>query len=157
MAEVFRKAAAHKGSSFVEVYQNCNIFNDGAFSHLTDKEIKDDNVLYLEDQAPLIFGKNKEKGIRLMGMEPEIVNATNAEIKDELTVFNENMDSTLFAHSLAQMAHKTGFPTPVGIFRRTEIACYEDVLQSQIDAEIKKKGNPSLEDLLRSGHTWRVE
>jgi 2-oxoglutarate ferredoxin oxidoreductase subunit beta len=73
LSETLSRAAAHKGTSFVEVYQNCNIFNDGAFKHATDRDTKADNVVELEHGKPLKFGKEKEKGIRLNGIVPEVV------------------------------------------------------------------------------------
>jgi 2-oxoglutarate ferredoxin oxidoreductase subunit beta len=156
MAEMFKKAAAHKGSSFIEVYQNCNIFNDGAFFHLTEKDVRDNNVLYLQDQEPLIFGKDKEKIIRFNGLNAEIMDVSEGENRENVQIFEENQESSTLAFNLAQMTYNPNFPTPVGIFLRQEKKLYEQVLQNQVDEEMDKRDNPSLEKLLHSGHTWQV-
>ena len=89
LTETLRRAAAHKGTAFVEVYQNCKIFNDGVFEYATDKSIKADNALYLEHGKPLIFGKDRNKGIRLHGLDPDVVELGNGIAKDDLLVHDE--------------------------------------------------------------------
>ena len=84
------RAAAHKGTAFVEIYQNCNIFNDGAFEYATDKSIKSDNMLYLEHGKPLIFGKDRDKGIRLNGLDPEVVRLGGGVTDEDLLIHDEN-------------------------------------------------------------------
>jgi 2-oxoglutarate ferredoxin oxidoreductase subunit beta len=157
MAEIFKKAAAHRGGSFIEVYQNCNIFNDGAFFHLTEKDVKDNNVLYLKDNSPLLFGNEKKKAIRINGTEVEIVKASLSEKNGGLTIFQESSDSSIMAYILAQLTYKPEFPTPVGVFYKKDVILYENELKQQIETEIEKKGSPSLDNLLNSGHTWTIE
>jgi len=156
MQEMFKKAAKHKGSSFVEVYQNCNIFNDGAFIQLTDKTVKDDNVLYLEDGKPLIFGKNKDKGIKVEGYSIKVVDLENGGNESDITVFNENEYDSSIAFILAKMTYNPELPTPVGIFRHRNIEIYEELLEQQIKKDIEKKGAGELSKLLNDAETWTV-
>ena len=96
MQGVIKRAAEHRGTSFVEVYQNCNVFNDGAFFLFTEKESKDDNVVFIEHGKPLVFGKEKDKGIRLNGFTPEVVSLKDGSFSvNDLLVHNEK-DTTLF-------------------------------------------------------------
>src|SRR5260370_1021246 len=103
LTETLRRAAAHKGSAFVEVYQNCKIFNDGVFEYATDKGIKADNTLYLEHRKPLIFGKDRNKGIRLHGLDPEVVTLTNGITVDDLLIHDERAEEPSLAYLLSRM------------------------------------------------------
>ena len=112
--EILKRAAEHKGATFVEILQNCNVFNDGAFSALTDRETKADTQLVLEHGKPMIFGKNKDRGIRLRGMTPEVVTLGNGISANDLLVHDEN-DPTL-GFLLSRLA-PPAFPTPIGVLR----------------------------------------
>ena len=105
LGETLHRAAAHRGTSVVEVYQNCNVFNDGAFKHTTDRDTKADNVVELEHGKPLIFGKNREKGIRLNGMEPEIVELGKNIKEDDLLFHDEQAPEPSLAYLLSRMRH----------------------------------------------------
>ncbi|MBI3461574.1 MAG: 2-oxoacid:ferredoxin oxidoreductase subunit beta, partial [Planctomycetes bacterium] len=112
---VLERAAHHRGTSFVEVYQDCNVFNHGAFDYSIDKTIKDDHTLYLEHGKPLIFGKNHDKGIRLNGLEPEIVDLTKGVSEDDLLFHDEKAPEPSLAYLLSRMTHPQ-FPEPLGVF-----------------------------------------
>jgi len=156
LTETLKRAAAHKGTAFVEVYQNCKIFNDGVFEYATDKSIKADNVLHLQHGRPLVFGKDQNKGIRLHGLNPEVVELGNGVAKDDLLVHDEKADEPSLAYLLSRMVYPD-FPECIGIFRAVERPTYENVLNKQIDDVIATKGAGKLEDLFASDETWVVE
>src|SRR3989338_402915 len=152
MQVVLKRAAEHKGTSFVEIYQNCNVFNDGAFFQFTEKESKDENVVFLEHGKPLVFGKEKEKGIKLDGFTPTVVSTKDGKYSvNDLLVHNEK-DTTL-SFILADMTMKPALPRPVGIFLSLERPTYDDMMTLQIDEAKKKRGEGDLEKLLNSGDT----
>ena len=157
LGTVVEAGAKHKGISFIEVYQNCNIFNDHAFDYFADRSVRSDNVLYLEDGKPMIFGKDRNKGIRMNGAHPEVVTiGENGITEADLLVHDVNLADPSVAFMLARM-EQPNFPQPVGIFRAVERATYEDLMVDQIDAAILKSGPGSLEELINSGDTWVVE
>jgi 2-oxoglutarate ferredoxin oxidoreductase subunit beta len=157
MAEIFRRAAAHKGCSFVEVYQNCNIFNDGAYQLLTEQATKLDNVLYLEEGKPLIYGKEQNHGLRLNGFNIEKVDLGENAVADGLIYHAENSKTDVYAHLLAQITDNPDLPTPVGVFRAVERQTYDDMFHRQIDSVTQKKGKGDLKQLFLTGDTWKVE
>ena len=157
LQSVIKRAAEHNGTAFIEIYQNCNIFNDGAFELLTDKDTKEDNVLVLEHGKPMVFGKNKDKGIMIDGTTPKVVSLTDGKYSvNDLLVHNEFDNSVVLAYLLGQMSNEPEFPTPIGIFRQVEKPAYEEDLQSQIETIKSKRGEGDLEKLLFSGNTWEV-
>src|SRR5438876_4585653 len=150
-------AARHKGVSFLEVYQNCNIFNDGAFDYFAERSVRPDKVLYLEHGKPIIFGKNRNQGIRMNGAHPEVVTiGENRITEDDLLVHDIYLKDPSVAFMLARM-EQPDFPQPVGIFRAVERATYENMMMGQIDEAIAKSGSGSLEKLINGGDTWAVE
>ncbi|HKP72221.1 MAG TPA: 2-oxoacid:ferredoxin oxidoreductase subunit beta [Pyrinomonadaceae bacterium] len=150
-------AARHKGVSFIEVYQNCNIFNDGAFEYFTERSVRTDHMLYLEHGQPMIFGKNKDRGIRMNGAHPEVVEIGKDGVTvDDLLVHDIHLKDPSVAFMLARMEYPD-FPQPVGIFRAVERDTYEDMMEAQIASAIGKQGQGSLEKLINSGDTWTVE
>jgi len=157
LGSMVEAAAKHKGISFLEVYQNCNIFNDYAFDYFADRNVRSDRVLYLEHGKPMIFGKERNKGIRMNGAHPEVVTVgENGITENDLLVHDIYLKDPSVAFMLARM-EQPDFPQPVGIFRAVERATYEDMLIGQIDEAIAKSGPGSLEKLLNSGDTWVVE
>ena len=156
LAYVLERAAKHKGTSFVEIYQNCNIFNDMAFEYSTAKDTKDDNTVYLEHDRPLIFGKQRDKGVRLNGMEPEIVNLGDGLTEDDLLFHNEQAPEPSLAYMLSRMYYPQ-FPEPIGVYRAIERPTYEDMVDEQIAGAVEKEGAGRLEDLFAQGDTWVVE
>jgi len=156
MVQVLHRAAAHKGSAFIEIYQNCKIFNDGVFEYATDKSMKADTTLYLEHGKPLIFGKDRKKGIRLNGLTPEVVELGGSVAIDDLLVHDEKVEEPTLAYLLSRFAHPQ-FPEPIGVLRCVQRDTFEELNQRQIDAAIKAKGPGTLEELFASEDTWVVE
>jgi 2-oxoglutarate ferredoxin oxidoreductase subunit beta len=146
----------HSGSAYIEILQNCNIFNNGAWLYLTEKDARTENVVQLEHGKPLIYGKNRDKGIRLKGMEPEIVHLGNGLTEKDLLVHDEHHPDPSYAFILAQMDEKPGFPTPIGVLRSWDRDRYEDLISKQIQDIIAKRGAGDLTELLHSGDTWEV-
>jgi 2-oxoglutarate ferredoxin oxidoreductase subunit beta len=156
LTETLRRASAHKGTAFIEVYQNCKIFNDAVFEYATDKSTKADNTLYLEHGKPLIFGKDRNKGIRLHGLDPEVVELGNGIAEDDLLIHDEKAEEPSLAYLLSRMVYPR-FPECVGVYRAVERPTYDEVLNRQIEDVIKAKGRGKLEDLFASDDTWVVE
>ncbi len=148
----------HKGASFLEIYQNCNIFNDGAFEIFTEKSTKQEEDLFLENGKPLVFGSGQQKGIKLDGIRPVIVELGNGVSSDDLWIHDEK--DFYKAQLLVRMyddPHAAGhFPRPFGVFYETERACYEDVLSLQIEDAIHAKGPGNLDKLLRGREVWEI-
>jgi 2-oxoglutarate ferredoxin oxidoreductase subunit beta len=156
LTAMLQRAAAHKGSAFIEVYQNCKIFNDGVFEYATDKGIKADNTLYLEHGKPLIFGKDRNKGIRLHGLDPEVVQLGNGITVDDLLIHDERAEEPSLAYLLSRMVYPR-FPECIGIFRAVERPTYDDLVNKQLEDVVKAKGKGKLEDLFASDDTWVVQ
>jgi 2-oxoglutarate ferredoxin oxidoreductase subunit beta len=152
---VLQRAAEHKGTSFVEVYQNCNVFNDGAWDYATDREQKAETTLELEHGKPLIFGKNRDKGIRLNGMDPEIVELGKGVSEDDLLFHDEKAPQPSLAYLLSRMSYPE-FPEPIGVFRAVDHPRYEEELNKQVQTARAKYGEGDLEKLLNGGDTWVV-
>jgi 2-oxoglutarate ferredoxin oxidoreductase subunit beta len=153
---VLERAAHHEGTAFVEVYQDCNIFNHDAFLYASDKTVKADNVVYLEHGKPLVFGKEVKKGIRLNGMHPEIVELGKGITEDDLLFHDEKAIEPSLAFLLSRMRHPE-FPEPMGVFRDVAAPIYDKRVTEQIEAETKKKGEGDFDALFNSGDTWLVE
>ena len=152
---VLTAAAEHRGTSFVEIYQNCNIFNDGAFDTLVNKDTRDDSVILCEDGKPLRFGAGNAKGIRLTGMSPEVVTLGENGVSEDDLLFHDAANPNV-ANLLAGM-HPPEFPEPFGILHRQERPTYESQVVDQVDRAIDKRGRGSLEALLKSGDVYEVE
>jgi 2-oxoglutarate/2-oxoacid ferredoxin oxidoreductase subunit beta len=157
MQQMLKRAAAHKGLAFIEIFQNCVIFNDGVFDHLSDKATRDDHLLVLEHNQPMVFGKNKDKGIKLEGYSPVVVDISNGKYStNDLLVHNELETSPVLSMILAHMTDNPEFPTPIGVFRQVLKPTYDEGVEAQINAIIAKKGEGDLEKILFSGNTWEV-
>lgn len=154
MAEILKRAAEHKGTSFVEIYQNCVIFNDGAFDYATDPKEKSENMLELEHGKPMIFGKNRDKGIRLNELDPEVVSLKHVAPED-LLIHRENAVEPSLAYLLSRLSYPE-FPEPVGVFRSVERPVYEEGVSRQIQQAISKRGQGNLHQLYAAGDTWEV-
>jgi len=158
MREIIKRAQSHKGTSFVEVYQNCNVFNDGAFFTFTEKETKGDSVLFLEHGKPLIFGANSTKGIKLDGFTPTIVSLDENASLDDLWIHNENdkIKANILSGFFENPSIAANMPRPFGVFYSEKKDCYEDLMMAQIDYAIEKKGKGDLNKLLSGAHIWEV-
>lgn len=158
LQESLLRSNAHKGCSFLEIYQNCNIFNDGAFEIFTDKASKPVETLFLEQGKPLVFGANKEKGIKLDGFKPVVVDLAEGASADDCWIHDDH--DFYKAQILVRMFDDPNIaghlPRPFGVFYETERACYEDQMQMQIDEVIAKKGLGDLNKLLRGGEIWTI-
>ena len=152
---VLERAARHTGTAFVEVYQDCNVFNTGAFEFASDKQQKLENCIYLEDGKPLIFGANRDKGIRLNGKgEPEVVSLSECR-EDDLLFHEESSENPLHAFRLARMRWPQ-MPEPMGILRCVQRPSYDEAVDQQMRTAVAKQGVGNLEALFNSGDTWEV-
>jgi len=156
LKEVLKAASDHEGASFIQIYQNCNIFNDGAFEQYRDKAVRDDNLLELTHGEPLIFGKNRDKGIRTTDCyQPEVVQLGNGVSEKDLLVHDE--DGPLgYLYMLANL-EPPDFPAPIGVLRKTKEPCFSAAAHEQIEYVKSKEGEGDLEKLLYSGGTWEVK
>ncbi len=157
MIEVFKRAAEHKGTSFVEVLQNCVIFNDGAFFDLTSPETKHDRALYMEHGKPYIFGKENNKALRWKCDQFEIVSYDENNPEEGLVIHDEHSMNPIVEFGLASLTDKPDFPTPLGIFRDVTTDTYEELMLKQIEFVKQQKGEGDLEKLLNSGNTFYIE
>lgn len=155
LADTLLRAAQHKGTSFVEIYQNCNVFNDKAYEYASSKDTKEDTTVYLEQGKPLIFGKNRDKGIRIKNMEPEVVTLGGDIREDDLLFHDEKSPEPSVAFMLSRMRYPE-FPEPMGVFRSVDAPIFETMIHDQIDAATQKMGKGELSKLLNSGDTWTV-
>ena len=155
MQAMITRSYGHKGTSFLEIYQNCNIFNDGAFGPMTDKESKSDTVLWLENGQPMVFGKEKNRGIRLDGNTPMIVEIGDKWNLDDVLVHNES--DYVIASLLSNLTYQSDFPDPIGVLYAIDSPTYEELMMEQINNAIGKKGSTSVQDILNAGDTWVVE
>ena len=163
LVATLQRAAAHKGSAFVEIYQNCKIFNDEVFAYATDKAVKADNVLYLEHGKPMLFGKDRTKGIRLNGLKPEVVQVGRDCALDDVLTHDEAADEPTLAYLLSRFAHDETpgaadpYPEPVGVFRAVKKPTYEELLDDRIAQAVAKKGPGKVEDLFKAEDVWTVQ
>jgi 2-oxoglutarate ferredoxin oxidoreductase subunit beta len=153
------RAQAHKGTSFLEIYQNCNIFNDGAFEVFTEKKSKPEEALFLENGQPLVFGAAKNKGIKLDGFKPVLVDLNEGISINDLWIHDEkDFYKAQVLTRLFDNPFKDGhLPRPFGVFYQEERACYEDVMTMQIEEAISTKGKGDLDKLLKGRETWVIK
>jgi len=155
MRQMLLRAEQHKGTSLVEIYQNCNIFNDGAFFPFTEKATKSENTLFLEQGEPLIFGNGSDKGIILDGFNPKIVSLGEYS-KSDLWVHDETdrVKANILARFFDDNSLEGALPRPFGIFYTEERGNYEDEMNAQVAKFVENKGPGNLNDLLRGPNTW---
>jgi 2-oxoglutarate ferredoxin oxidoreductase subunit beta len=156
LKQTLTEGHAHKGTSFIHIYQNCNIFNDGAFSEFREKTRRDDNTLVLKHGEPLVFGKDRDRGIRLDGCyRPEVVQLGNGVTEKDLVVHDEQGPAGYLA-MLAEL-EPPDFPVPIGVFRRVAAPTFDEGIRSQIDEVTRTKGPGELTEALNSGSTWTID
>jgi len=153
MQNIFKEAAKHKGTSFVEIYQNCNIFNDGTFSAVYERSEREDRILRLNHGKILVFGKEQNKGIRLRGLKPVIVDLDKDFNEKDLLIHDQFCEDSTLANLLSGFDYPD-FPVPMGIIRQVESPTYGEKIEEQIKSQIEKKGIGNLEKLLRGNHAW---
>jgi 2-oxoglutarate ferredoxin oxidoreductase subunit beta len=156
LQQTFDRAGFHKGSVFVEVLQNCNIFNDGAYRDFTERDVRDDRMLALEHGKPMIFGANRDKGIRLNGLHPEVVTiGENGVTEADLLVHDEEAEDPYLAYMLSRMWYPD-FPVPVGVLRNITRPTHDQLVVGQLEDAVTRFGVGDIEKLLVSGETWTV-
>ncbi|MBC8403215.1 MAG: 2-oxoacid:ferredoxin oxidoreductase subunit beta [Candidatus Marinimicrobia bacterium] len=157
MQEMIRRAHQHHGTAFLEIYQNCLIFNDGEFDKYTDKKIKQDNVLVLEHGKPMIFGKDSDKGIHMAGNNPRVVNIgpEGQWSVNDLLVHDEK--DWIIASILSHFTYREDLPTPIGVLYAVAQSVYEELLTDQSYQAIKLHGEGDLQELMNAGDTWVVK
>ena len=151
------RANQHKGSSFLEIYQNCNIFNDGAFEIFTEKGSKTQETVFLEQGQPLVFGAGGDKGIRLDGFTPRVVNFSDGFSKDDCWIHDEKdiYKAQILTRIFDDPRQEAHLPRPFGVFYQHERPCYEDIMELQVqDAMARKAGD--LDALLRGKEVWTI-
>ena len=151
---MIKRANSHNGTSFIEIYQNCNIFNDGAFSNLTDRDTKEEQLLRLEHGQPLIFGKDKDKGLVLKGSQLSVLQLGDDRTADDVLVHNSG-DKNM-ARLLAGMTYNGELPTPIGIMYQEARATYDEMMTAQLQSAIDSKGPGDLDALIKGSNTWTV-
>jgi len=156
VAETLRAAAAHKGTAFVEIYQNCNVFNDGAFDAVRAKGQKEANQIRLEHGRPIRFGVEDERGV-VRGASGSLELADVAEVGEEaLLVHDTSRPDPSLAFELAHLAERPTGPTPVGVFRAVERPVYGEDWARELEENRASVGRDDLRELLHSGDTWTV-
>jgi 2-oxoglutarate ferredoxin oxidoreductase subunit beta len=152
MTQVFKAAAEHKGTSFIEIFQNCVIFNHKTFESVYGRENRSEQMIFMEDGKPLVYGMDSDKGIALNGSTPSIVGA------DDASVITHNIaeDNPGYAYALSQMNHPE-FPTPIGIFRKQERPTFEAGIHDQIEHAVETKGKGDLSKLILGNDYWEVK
>jgi 2-oxoglutarate ferredoxin oxidoreductase subunit beta len=155
LQDLLRKAYHHKGTAFIEIYTNCRIFNDGAFDAFTNPETRDDHTVFLEHGKPMLFGKEKKKGIKLDGFTPVVVDLNEPGHSVDEVLLHNTSDSTL-AFILANMTYHVVLPRPMGVFQALDKTPYEVRVTDQIENEILKRGEGNLEELLKGENAWTI-
>jgi len=152
------RAQGHRGSSFLEIYQNCNIFNDGAFEIFTEKASKPDEALFLEQGQPLIYGADRNKGIRLDGYKPQLVRLDEGYSADDLWVHDETdfFKAQILTRFFDNPVSEGHLPRPFGVFYVADRLCYEDQMQLQLEEALATKGRGDLDKLLQGKETWTI-
>jgi 2-oxoglutarate ferredoxin oxidoreductase subunit beta len=157
---VLKAAAEHKGSCFTEIYQNCPVFNDGAYVSITEKSVKADALLRMEHGKPLLFGKDNKKGIRFNPQTAELQVVTLGEggiTEKDVLVHDAHRDDPTLAFMLANLSLKPGFPTPIGVFRDVTRPTAEELTWKMIEAAKTRKGDVDISKLLAGPDTWEIK
>ena len=154
LREMLQRANEHRGTSFVEVYQNCNVFNDGVWDYAKSKATKDESTVELQHGKPLVYAGGT-KGIRLNGFTPETVDLDGKVAKDDLLFHDEKTENSQLAYLLSRMRYPE-FPEPIGVFRAVERPTYDAQINKQVEETKESKGKGDLAKLFNSGDTWTV-
>lgn len=156
LAGVLERAAQHRGTAFVEIYQNCNIFNDGAFDHAKDPSRRKEHTIELEHGKPLIFGAERDKGLRLRGLRPEVVDLDGPAEDAALIVHDEQAEDPALAMLLARMRYPD-LPEAIGVLRDVRHPTYNDLLDEALDSGPAPDRRAALASVLEGRETWVVE
>jgi 2-oxoglutarate ferredoxin oxidoreductase subunit beta len=156
MMDIFRQAHAHRGSSFVEIFQNCNVFNDGAFDDVTSRQVREEMMIDLKHGQPIRFGANGHKGL-VMGTDGQLRIVEVADVgEDAILVHDALRDDPGLAFALARLSHDDHSATTFGVFRSVDRPDYGMAVGRQLAETSSKKGPGDLASLLRSNGTWAV-
>ncbi len=157
MMQTFKAAHEHQGVSFIEIFQNCVIFNNKTWDPVYGKENRNDNMLFLEAGQPMVFGKEEKKGIVWNGSQPEIITLGDADPAEKnVLIHDPDNAGTLYTAMLAEMNYPD-FPTPVGILRRTNKPTYETQINDQVNEAVGKLDKkPGLQELVNGANTWTI-
>ena len=153
MGDMIRQSSKHQGTSFLEIYQNCNIYNDRAFSNLTDKEVKSDNVIVLEEGSPMLFGKEKDKGLILDGTNFKVVDIGTNYSLDDLIIHNPK-DRNL-GLLLGEMTYDEELPVPIGVFYKEDKPTYDTMMTDQVNNAKEKAMD--LQAIIKGPNAWHVK
>tara|TARA_B100001778_G_scaffold302258_1_gene278804 strand:+ start:304 stop:1314 length:1011 start_codon:yes stop_codon:yes gene_type:complete len=154
MGSIIKEAETHRGTSFIEIYQNCNIFNDGAFTNLTDREVKSDNVIVLEENKPMVFGKESDKGLILDGSKFKAVDLSKDFSENDLLIHNPK-DRNL-GLLISEMTYDEDLPVPIGVFYKEDKPTYDVMMKNQID-KAKSVQKIDLQSLIEGPNSWEVK
>ncbi|WPQ64477.1 2-oxoacid:ferredoxin oxidoreductase subunit beta [Chitinophaga sancti] len=158
LQEMLKRSHAHKGASFLEIYQNCNIFNDGAFEVFTEKSSKAEQAIFVEQGQPLVFGAQKNKGIRLDGLKPVVVELGSEYSADDLWIHDEHdfYKAQILTRMFDDPRIEGHFPRPFGVFYQGFRPTYEEQLNFQVEDAFSKRGPGDLDKLLAGKETWTI-
>lgn len=157
MTEVLKAAGEHRGTAFVEIWQNCVIFNDKPFAEVQEKQTREDLSVRLTEGQPLIFGKDKNKGIRMKGLYPEVVEFDpESTSPEDILIHQSTEDDIAYANMLSRLEGPE-LPVPIGVFRAIKRPSYDEMVDAQVKTVIEKTGPGDLAKLLNSGDTWEVK
>jgi len=156
LMQTLKQAAQHKGTAFVEIFQNCNIFNDGAFDNFTERAVRAEMNLELEHGKPLLFGAKKDRGLRWTGTSFEVVELGNGKTEADVLVHNAHDPEPAFAFALSRLSPPKA-PMPIGVYREVDAAPFEERVWGQIRHVKSQKGDGDLEKLMMAGDTWEVK
>ncbi len=154
LSHMIELMAKHDGVSFLEVYQNCIIFNDKAFEEYTAKAVREDHMMYLQPGEPIRFGKDRQYGLRLKGLRPEKVTIGENGVTEKDLMIHDATNPAM-AYLLSTLDYPD-FPVPTGVFLDVKKDIYEESLQAQVDAARKREGAGDLKALLHGKNTWVV-
>ena len=154
MGSIIKEAETHRGTSFIEIYQNCNIFNDGAFTNLTDREVKSNNVIVLEENKPMVFGKESDKGLILDGSKFKVVDLSKGLSESDLLIHNPK-DRNL-GLLISEMTYDEDLPVPIGVFYKEDKPTYDIMMKDQID-KAKSVQKINLQSLIEGPNSWEVK
>lgn len=159
LQQMLLRSHGHHGASFLEIYQNCNIFNDGAFEIYTEKGSKMEEVLFMEQGQPLLYGANKDKGIKLDGYKPQLVSLADGHSADDLWVHDEKdfFKAQILTRFFDNPATPGHYPRPFGVFFSADRPTYEDGMRLQLEDAIATRGKGNLDKLLEGKETWVIE
>jgi 2-oxoglutarate ferredoxin oxidoreductase subunit beta len=158
LRDVLKRVHLHKGSSVLEIYQNCNVFNDGAFEIFTEKATKKLTTLFVNQGQPLLFGENNNKGIILDGFHARVVDMEQTSAND-LWIHDEKdrIKAGILARMFDDPSSEGAMPRPFGVFYAENRPCYEELLNNQIAEITSKRGKGNLDDILKGNSVWEIQ